>query len=480
MLYAPSIAISLFIGGALPALDTSIGVEYACAGVTLFLTIIIAVWLDWRRTRDAMSVLALTGFFYLLAFDIGSIFIWFNPQVAGAPIHRYPFTHQAMVHAEWLCVLTWIGFAIGYRVRGLKFLRIRPLALRAAPESAGRHVLILLYVVGWVARFVGTQRGLYFHVAPQNSVEVTSSTVNQIIYVLGLVPLISVAYLGIQSHTKVRLRRWYFLALLVELGFALPSGTRSDAISVLVLALAVSYYTSRRFPLKTAALAAIIGLFFVFPVLYLYRTSHAKASNTSFGVNDFSTGVGTYTSAGVTGAMLFGVESTLSRFSDLATPARLEEVGTHAYPVMPGETIAWFFINYVPHAIDPSKPAVGQFSNNIGYALHLTASRDSSIAPTQVGEMYLNFGTVGAVIAMVILGSIYREINEWFRLRRTRPAVLAMFAAFAYAIIHSQESIVAVGLGGLIRDAVVIGVVINGLSWLIGRPMIRRSTLTTK
>jgi hypothetical protein len=458
-------AVACGIAAALLALlvNARTAVQFGSAVGVLAVAVVVACWLDWRRTGDKISVLTLIGLFYLLAFVAGSVYVWFNPSFGlTVPAHQ-PFSHAALTKAEWLCVFSWVALAIGYRIRLLAWLPIRPLRLKTKSVASQDRAMIALYCVGIIARVGGISRGLYFHPV-QTTPVAEGSTLTQIFYVLGLLPSVAVAYVGVRAAGNPRLRRLYQLGIAAELIFAVPSGNRVDAVTVLVLAVVIHYYTRHRFPVKAIAVSAVFALFFVFPVLYLYRTSNFDRG---YHVSDLSGSVETYTSGGLGNTMLFGIGSTLSRFSDIRLPAALEERGRGAYPVSTGETIPWLVTNYVPHAVDPSKRSLIKFNDDLAFQLRVTPVHNSSFAITQPGEMYLDFGLAGAVIAVFILGSVYRELNEWLRLRRESALVLAIYAAFAYPLIQTQESLFALSFGGVIRNLIVVAIIIRVTTFVL-------------
>jgi hypothetical protein len=462
------VVLSALTGVLASLLDGSTGVQYACACTILAVAVVVTVWLDWRRTGDVMSVIALVGLFYLLAYVAGSIFLWFNPSFGVTVPVKQPFTHHGLMRAEWLCVLAWIGFAVGYRLRIFGFVGIPRLKLQCGNPPIQGRAMLWLYSVGWIARVAGIPRGLYFHNLPSTNIIGTvpiSSTTNQILYTLAFLPLVSVAYLGVRAHSDQRFRSYYRLGLIVELAWAVSSGGRGNVVNTLLLALAVQYYTAGRFPLKPTLLAMLFTLFFVFPVLALYRDTSQKTHG--YQVSNLSAGVSTYTSTGLGNVLLSGIGSTLGRFNDIIIPAALEDRGRNAYPISDGATLGWAVVNFIPHALDPGKPIVNNLQNALSYELRVTPVKNNYEAITQVAEMYWDFGTLGAAIAFLFVGSLYRELNEWTILRRSgrNPAVLALYAALAYFMMQTDETLIADQLDGFIRTVVVLSL----LMWVTTR-----------
>jgi hypothetical protein len=57
---------------------------------------------------------------------------------------------------------------------------------------------------------------------------------------------------------------------------------------------------------------------------------------------------------------------------------------------------------------------------------------------------------------MAVLGSVFRGINDYFAARDSDPAPLAVYSISAVPLINGLESIVAVGLLGLLKTLVVM------------------------
>jgi hypothetical protein len=442
--------------------SASLSLEFAALIVGLAIAVVAAVRIDLRRGGDLFSPLGLSGAFYLLAFVGGPIFFWFNPNFGQQSRVLLPFGHQALTVATALCLLGWIGFSIGYLLRPFSFLRIPALRLDGSP-AISNTALIVLYALGWVARVGSITRGQYFHGSAAGIVApTTGSTLNQVLFILHFLPSISVAYAGVMAATthQRKWRRLYGAGLVVDVAYYLPSGSRSDVVTVALLALAVAYYARGRFPIRMLTISAVLLLFVLFPLIHLYRGSGGTSGFTTNTSGNLQQSAQTYTGAGLSRALLYGVGSTFSRFSDIFVPAALVEQGRAIYPVAPGHTLVWTLSSQIPHALWPSKPSVGNFSGEFAHAIGLVYSSSTSVSTTQIGEMYLNFGTIGVFVGMLFVGGVYRELGEWLRERKRNPMVLALYAALAYSILGSHETIVAGGLMGAIRTALVLSVIL--------------------
>lgn len=456
------------IAGLLPtAIAHEVGLQFFVLLAALAGSVVAAVRIDTRQRGDLVSPLALCGVFYALAFVGGTTFFWFNPNFGQDSPVSLPFGHSALVVATALALLGWIGLATGYLIRPFAFLRIPALKLDASPVARHR-ALAALYVVGWVCRLIQLALGLYFHGSgPGVFVPTGGSTSLQVLSILAIFPSIAVAYAGVNAlETGERKWRWlYWIGLAIDVAYYIPSGSRGQVVTIAVLALSVAYYIRGRLPLRLIAISIALLMFILFPVIHLYRDSGGKAGFAANTAGNLQHSIETYTGQTPTQTIFYGFGATFVRFSQIWVAAALVEQGRSAYPIAPGTTLVWTVTNFVPHGLWPDKPSVGTFSGDLAYTIGLTNSRDTSVSTTQFAEMYLNFGTIGVLVGMIFIGGIYRELGEWLRERKRRPIVLAIYAAFAYQILTTGETIVAGGLVGPIRAMVVLSV----LMWVTMR-----------
>ncbi len=409
-----------------------------------------------------MSPLGLSGLFYLLAFVGGPIFFWFNPNFGQESPRILPFDHGALATATGLCLIAWVGLAVGYIVRPLSLFRIPPLRLEGWADPSV-FMLVLLYGGGWLARLARLSRGEYFHGnVPIATIPTTGSSTGQLLLILAILPSVVIAYVGvIGTHRAAKSWLWvYRIGLGLEVLYYLPSGGRSFVVTIAVLALVVRFYAKGRLPIRMIVVTVLLLLFVLFPLVHLYRGAGREAGFTVNAAGNLQQSATTFAGQGLQQTLLYGVGSTFSRFSDIFVPAALIYRGRRAYPIDEGETILWSVTNLVPKAVWPNKPNTGTFAGSFAYSIGLVASKRTSVSTTQPGELYLNFGTLGVLIGMFFVGSVYREFGEWLRERRHQPMVLALYAASAYGMIGSHETIIAQGMTGLLRTAIVLALIL--------------------
>jgi hypothetical protein len=410
-----------------------------------------------RRSRDALSPLGLTAVFYLLGFAAGGLYFWANPRPSTPLIDALPFppTHANLTSAIWIATLAWFTFVVGYWTNPLRWLvrevpqvpsarRARSVALLVAP----------LYLVGWIARLQMIATGRYFHLALDGDIATPSSYAT---FVMSNLPVVATAFVGAYHYlnrgrlASNRYRNAYWILAIIELVWTIPSGSRGQTLEAITMLLVVGYYgTSRRIRFRVAAAAAVLIAFVVFPFALYYRnnsTDYRTAPETAL-----SSAARITVSRLPTHAPADGLAATFSRFSDVASLAEIVRRPPSYSGRAPGETLFWTAESLVPRAILHSKEDPGLFGHEFGSRYDLLSSRNvnTSVAVTQPGELYMNFGVLG-ILLMVAVGGVYRAIGDYLDARGDEPAALAIYAALAWPILSSQETILASGLTGVVK-----------------------------
>jgi uncharacterized membrane protein len=408
------------------------------------------------RGRDAFSPLGLTALFYLASFAGGGIFFWIvrNPDVTGiAPVYDQSDVERALV----LALVSFGAIVFGYVVNPLRaILPLVPSPPRFESTSQRIGILVVLLLIGWAARLEQLATGTYFHVAAAST---TTTGASWFVMAASELPTLGAAFVGAQAFLtrgrgarSVRAELLFYALLCAEIGWYLPTGSRGAVLTLLTMVAVVRYYGLGRRPSLLGMLAAAaIVIFVVFPLELGYR-------NTEGGYQRAPT---TYLRASVRDlvqqspaeAWDNSFDSTFSRLSSITSVAAILHSGTSVLEHRSGETLVWAAETVIPRAVYTQKYDPGLFGNEFGRANGLLPPdiHQTSSAVTQCGEFYLPFGVVGMVVGMGVVGAVYRLMAEYFHRRRSDPLALAVFSVTAWSLINLQESIVAVGLFGLLK-----------------------------
>lgn len=441
----------------------------------LVLTTVGALVINARVTGDALSLLGLAASFYLIGFAFAAIYYWVNL----GPLYGDVFPQSQLTEAVGLALMGWLAIAVGYILNPLKLITRslpRPPQLSAASPVG---VVVALSVLGWPARLLLIATGRYFHTLPISSnVQVVSTGSSWFVSMLSLLPTLALAFLGahtFQHRERTRQRKAFWALLAVEIGWYLPTGERGSIVGLALIVLLVRYYShTRRLPWRAMLVIGVLLVFFVLPFGILYRGNNRTyqlqpRAALSQAFHDISRtiydGPGPLIDEGFTAAF--------TRFSDVASLALITERGRETMALKPGETFRWAVEGFVPRALVPTKDDPGQFGNRFGRAYGVVNADNyiTSIAPSQVGEFYLNFGLLGILLGMPLVGALYRLINDYLRPRAGSPFVLALYALAAWPFISGLETIVALGLIGVIKMLIFLG----GILLIVGKILAAQS-----
>lgn len=460
-LLAPT-ATSILAGCALTTLSHEAGFEVVGLAGTLAAGCIAALIYDRRRTSDAFSVLSFGAIFYLLAFCAGGLYFWITPGVRFSDV----IDHHDLIWALEVANVSWYLFAAGYFANPLRALsRVIPV-LRQTPNvsSIGRTVLPL-EICGWAARAEILNSGRYFHTIATGSVVSTGSS--WIIASLALLPTLAAAFVGAHHYQHVRsygasgLRWTYVTLIVVEIAWYIPTGERGSLVGIALMLAIVRYYgLRRRVPVAILVTTVLSLMFVVFPFGLLYRgnndvyQTHAsqalRAAVSTMEQRDIRQWIGA------------GTYATFSRFSDVTSLAAVHHRGRSALPMKRAQTLIWSMEGFVPRALLKTKDNPGLFGNTFGRAYGIVAHTDriTSIAVTQPGDFYLNFGFLGIMLGMPVVGAFYRLLNDYFKERSVDPASLAIYSVVAWPIINGHEVTLAVGLVGVLKATILLSCVL--------------------
>lgn len=436
--------------------------SFAVAEGLLFTTTITVLVLNSRFSKDAFTPLTLTAVFYLLAFGAGGIYYWFSPG-------PYEFRYESadLTEAVLLANVGWLFLLAGYLVNPFRPVRQLLPQFPRTPSSASVFWTIgPLLAVGWSARLVLALEGRYFLYSPTREFVPTGSS--WLISTAALLPILATAFVGARSFvtsdaTQARFqRRLYWVMIAIEVAWHLPTGGRSNLIGLALMSAIVSYYgRGRQLPWRSIVLVGMLLAFTIFPLALKYRENTAAyRTNTRLALSE---AVDKTYGRGLDGILGSGATSTFSRFSDVTSLALIASRERIPLGGSPTTTLLWIPETFVPRAILPTKANPGLIGNEFAttYGLSTSGFQGTSIAMSQVGELYLNFGLLGLVIGMPLIGGFYRLIGDYFEARGRDVAILAVYAVTAWQFVNGQETIIAVGLVGVFKLMLVFALMIS-------------------
>jgi hypothetical protein len=445
-----SVVTAVSLGIAIAAVTPAPWFGTVALGAVCIAALSAAVVFNTRKSGDAFSLLNITAVFYLVTFGVGGLYFAF-----GEPPGRTSFLERSNLDEAILIGLTsWALLAAGYVINPLRMTQRLMPVLRPRATTSPIAVASVLLAVGWLARLEAIEAGRYFHVPASG--EIVSTGSSWTIGAASALPLLAAAYLGARSYLDcpgVRIRLAYYALVGVELLWAIPTGSRANVLTLFVITALIRYYgRSRRFPVAQVLASALVAVFFVIPFGAEYRGDNRQFQSQSR--QSLEAAATTVTSRSVRAVVDAGLESTASRFSGVVSVAAIVGQGSKLEGHAPGETYWWIAEAIVPRAAHPEKADPGLFGNEFGreYGIVAPSDRITGIAVTHPGELYLNFGLLGILLGMPLVGAVYRTIDALFR-QRSHPGVLAVFAIVLWEFLNGSESILAVGVFGPMKLA---------------------------
>jgi len=223
---------------------------------------------------------------------------------------------------------------------------------------------------------------------------------------------------------------------IAEFGFAFLSGRKQAAISLLFLWLIPFHYFRRRLSFRTVLTLGLIAILIVFPLFTLYRLAYwtgietgTFSSSFSFSrdvpliLSGFRTMLRTYT---LRSYVDLAADAFLNRFAGVDSFALVVRDTPPVWDYQYGRTLSYLFISIIPRAVWPGKPvlSIGRWFALSYYGFPPTNL--SSVAITQIGDLYLNFGWAGVFLGMLLLG-MFNRVCYGYLIRSTKPSPVQVF-----------------------------------------------------
>ena len=217
--------------------------------------------------------------------------------------------------------------------------------------------------------------------------------------------------------------------LQVYIGFV--SDTKGGAMSAGIMVIVTAFLVTGRIP-KAWAIAAGLFIVLAFPVFQAHRTivvnEHQQSNAQS--VQNF----GKALDLSLQGQQRVATEHAQSFFQRSSVKGAVEMIvrktGTEV-PYQNGYTLLPLLTVFIPRFIWPEKLDI-QTGQLVDKVFHVTGLGEVYISPSQLGELYWNFGWIGATGGMLLIGMLLGWINRECDLTRatsvTRLLILAITA----------------------------------------------------
>jgi hypothetical protein len=287
-------------------------------------------------------------------------------------------------------------------------------------------VVIVILVLGFFGRALIFDKGLYLQMAYVNITRINMFVSNMgVIRFLERLPDIAawiawIHYLyKIKTNKRTNIKLWKTLSItliIISIVYWIPTGKKYYIVQALITPLIIWYMTFKIFPKFKYVLIAFLLILVMFPATHIYRLAQVKYLGETEVVFSFS-------------KIINVIENTFSHIVDVhevgaqnRTFGRLNEIEVVSGSIRLIEddiaSLKWGknyidgFVNLVPRIIWPDKPYVF-YGNEFGHLIGMISNSDNatSIAPTLIGEAYLNFRIFGVFVAAFI-AFIFHVLNK--------------------------------------------------------------------
>ncbi len=265
------------------------------------------------------------------------------------------------------------------------------------------------------------------------------------------------------GYAKYRGFSWFVLVMatvLVLLVMGFVGDTKTLPIQAVMLIIVVKTLVDNRLP-RAWIIGAVVGVAFGFPMFQAYRAevvnergiNHAQAVQNIGKVFEIAFAARNRVTVGRP------EERSQTVFERASTKGNVEltfeRVGVDT-PFLDGRTLLDLPLAFVPRMLWPDKPGApaGQLFNK----LVVRGEGDTYVSPSPVGELYWNFGWLGVVIGMTLMGALLGTCGVRFNLADGMSATrLLVVLATVSGLCIDFEDAIATSYVVWLRSLAVIG-----------------------
>lgn len=270
-------------------------------------------------------------------------------------------------------------------------------------------------------------------------------------YLTVWMPLLSTAVLLFYYtvHQR-RSRAWttLFIAFAIGVSFLFTVvGRRRYLFTMLLAMLVYRHYAVRRFSLKQSVLLAMIGLTLmsVWGILRAIPTEQILTEQTWVALR------------GTSPERLFYAFTGSGEFSGAGTwiPEIMRSIAAGELSYLHGASYLWTPLILIPRLLFPDRPPVlSQWWVN-RYHPDI-AARGGGMGFFFLAEAYLNFGVIGVIMFMCLMGVVYRAVYSYLKQSKDDGRVALMYGAFISWIPTALRIDFATAFKGLVEFTIAI------------------------
>ena len=322
-------------------------------------------------------------------------------------------------------------------------------------------ILIALFVIGWIARFLTIKMGMYYHTEVGYNQEVKLTGFQQFasyVNLCSLFPLIGLSLCFLEWLNNPQKHFFLVISLLLlipEIMYALPTGSKERILFPIAILLFM-YALKTKLAVIPIVTSILVFIFFIFPFVGVYRSIPLSGDafidlQRTFDIYLYQFGHFSQEALGKMSYMIFGERLNYSLIVSV-----IIEKTPKIWDFKHGYTYLFFLISLVPRILWPGKPSITGFDNVFGrdYGFLGPTDYSTSVDMTWVGEMFVNFGWYGIFVAF-LYGVLFQTLYTYFLKHKKLTQITIILYSFGlYYMLRGGEF--AAQFSGLFKAYLVI------------------------
>lgn len=392
----------------LSLLETS-ATEHAPYYLALLFFLCSTPMLFTSRLNGSYSILLIFSPLYFLFYGLTDILSYF-PQIGR---HGSSRLGSMFTDGEIAILLGAASLIVGYVLVVSALDRTLSTQIR---KDWALGTIITSGVSLWLLGLWATWTWQFQYVDTQVTTQINSSIGSGLVLLRMLQPVGAtlLVYAYLKSRSKPLLV-FLILVVIFEMMFGLVADSKELAIRTALIFLLAKWLVDGQLPYKLCFGFALVFVM-VFPVFqaYRYEVLQVRANSREQALQNFTHSLALSLKSkafGMENAAVKGLQGLSGRINLKANMELIVQKTGRAVPFQNGYTISLLSYALVPRFILPNKPdsSVGQLFNR---EFKVSLDRNTYISATHIGELYWNYGWIGLVIGMFLIGCLLATIGS--------------------------------------------------------------------
>lgn len=367
-------------------------------------------------------------------------------------------------------MLLYLAIGLGFFILGSFFIKV---VLQAANTNAfggilagvfkekwGKRRTFLVFwgvfIAGLIVKIIRIKEGIYFY--PFRNHQFMDNPFYSLLGILSSFGLIALTIAFVYYYSLLRegdssykvWQRLSWVAFILEFSYGFLSGSRINAVIPVIIYLIARHYVYIRDYYRVIVFGIII-LFVIMPFGYFLRNPSGSLSYFGAADNQIST---------LQNMQQFIFDNSIGRIDQSQIFLAILNKTAH---FLNGQDLLNFFVSLgPPRFIWHDKPVINASGNELGRDLGILPPSDhtTSISPTVVGDLYMNFGLTGIIAGMMIIGILARFLYKILIENSERSLSGVMIYSVVWIqVIKGMEDWIAPSYAGLVKLIVILIVI---------------------